>query len=318
MSASITDFGQFTSLRAAADRNDPAALREVAGQFEALFIQMMLKNMRAASFGDPLMGDSQQHELYTEMMDKQLALDMASGRGIGLADKIMEQLGGQAHEAGPVDDSVPVFRLPTRPAAQTASEFQAQRANEAISSSAPTPVPPSVDSPADKPAPEWTDPESFAKAVWPHVKRAASFLNVSPVAVLAQTALETGWGSKVMPDANGGSSFNLFGIKAGRSWSGDSVAKSTLEFENGVARRETATFRAYPDVSGTFDDYAEFLSNNPRYADVVGKGDDVAGFAQALQDSGYATDPQYAHKIKAIFDGPTMRRVMDGIAISGL
>ena len=324
MSASITDFGQFTSLRAAADRNDPAALREVAGQFEALFIQMMLKNMRAASFGDPLMGNSQQHELYTEMMDKQLALDMASGRGIGLADRIVEQLGGQGSQTGStgeLDDSIPAFRVPARPAAQTASEFQLQRSVESVTrpvGANADAVSPVVDKPAQASKPEWSDPESFGKAVWPHVKRAAQFLNVSPIAVLAQTALETGWGSKVMPDAKGGSSFNLFGIKAGGGWQGDSVAKSTLEFENGVAHRETARFRAYTDVSGTFDDYAEFLSNNPRYATVVGKGDDVAGFAQALQDSGYATDPQYARKIKAIFDGPTMRRVMDGIASSGL
>ncbi|MEM9333640.1 MAG: flagellar assembly peptidoglycan hydrolase FlgJ [Pseudomonadota bacterium] len=321
MSTSITDFGQFTSLRAAADQKDPAALREVAGQFEALFIQMMLKNMRAASFGDPLMGDSQQHELYTEMMDKQLALDMASGRGIGLADKIIEQLGGTtAPDAGSPDDAIPVFQLPTRPAAQTVSEFQAQRGSDVINVvTKPTAsATAAADTPDASAKPDWTDPESFAKAVWPHVKRAAEFLNVSPVAVLAQTALVTGWGSKVMPDADGGSSFNLFGIKAGGGWAGDSVAKSTLEFDSGVARRETANFRAYPDVSGTFDDYASFLAGNPRYADVVGKGDDVAGFAQALQDSGYATDPQYARKIKAIFDGPTMRRVMDGLAVNGL
>ncbi len=322
MSASITDFGQFTSLRAAADRNDPAALREVAGQFEALFIQMMLKNMRAASFGDPLMGDSQQHKLYTEMMDKQLALDMASGRGIGLADRIVEQLGGQPstpESDGELDNSIPAFRLPVRPAAQTVGEFRLQRALESVSERIPPASETSVE-PADAgPAPPgWSDPESFGKAVWPHVKRAAELLNVAPAAVLAQTALETGWGSKVMQDGQGGSSFNLFGIKAGGSWQGDSVAKSTLEFENGVARRETAQFRSYDDVSGTFDDYADFLARNPRYANVVGKGDDVDGFAEALQDSGYATDPQYARKIKAIFNGPTMQRVMDGIAGSGL
>ncbi|MEM6512665.1 MAG: flagellar assembly peptidoglycan hydrolase FlgJ [Pseudomonadota bacterium] len=310
MTASITDMGQFTSLRAAADRNDPTALREVASQFEALFIQMMLKNMRAASFGDPLMGDNQQHELYTEMMDKQLALDMASGRGIGLAERIVEQLGGPEPAERPLDDSVPEFRLPSP---QTAEAFQARRIPETAATAA---VDPAVTS--ERREPEWSDPESFARAIWPHVKRAANFLDVSPVAVLAQTALETGWGSRVMPDTNGGSSFNLFGIKAGQSWQGDSVARSTLEFEDGVARRETATFRAYPDVSGTFDDYAAFLSNNPRYADVLGHGDDVGGFAHALQEAGYATDPQYANKIKAIFDGPTMRRVIDGIASNGL
>jgi flagellar protein FlgJ len=131
--------------------------------------------------------------------------------------------------------------------------------------------------------------------------------------VLAQAALETGWGSKVMETPDGGSSFNLFGIKAANGWDGNSVTKPTLEFEDGVARRETAAFRAYDSVSKTLDDYADFLSNSPRYERAKNTGNDVAAFAGALADGGYATDPDYAKKITDIFNGPTMRRVLQSL-----
>ena len=108
MTASITDFNHFTEMRAAADPKAPAVLNEVANQFEALFLQMMLKNMRAASFGDPLMGDNKSHELYQDMMDKQLSLEMANGKGIGLAEKIVEQLGGTP--AKRVTEAMPIYR----------------------------------------------------------------------------------------------------------------------------------------------------------------------------------------------------------------
>jgi len=108
MTAAITDFGQFSSLRAGAEKDDPAVLREVAGQFEALFIQTMFKNMRDTSLADPVFGQSDQHEMYQEMLDKQYALEMSSGRGIGLADMLVRQLGG---EITPVDAQAREFRL---------------------------------------------------------------------------------------------------------------------------------------------------------------------------------------------------------------
>ncbi len=265
MTASITDFSHFAGLRAAADNRDPKALREVASQFEALFLQTMLKSMREASLGDPIFGNSDQHEMYQGMMDQQLALEMASGKGIGLADMLVRQLGGE--------DAARMT-----PAANT------------------------------KPA--WADPREFARDVWPHAERAGRKLGVAPEAIVAQAALETGWGKHVMPDRNGDPSYNLFGIKAGRSWDGEQVAKQTLEFVDGVPRRQTAKFRAYTDVAQTFEDYTAFLSDNARYSAAHGQGDDVAAFAQALQDGGYATDPDYAEKITGVLESPTMRSVI--------
>lgn len=267
MTATITDFNHFAGLRAAADNRDPAALREVASQFEALFLQTMLKSMREASLGDPLFGNSDQHEMYQGMLDQQLALDMASGKGIGLADMLVRQLGGE--------DASKLTR--TRPV---------------------------------KASPAWSDPKEFARDVWPHAERAGRKLGVAPEAIVAQAALETGWGKHVMPDRDGSSSFNLFGIKASGGWSGEQVSKQTLEFEDGVPRRQTAKFRAYTDVAATFDDYTRFLSDNPRYSNVRGHGNDAAGFASALQASGYATDPDYADKITRVLDSPTMKSVI--------
>jgi flagellar protein FlgJ len=265
MTAAITDFTQYTGLRVAAGQNDPAALREVASQFEALFLQSMLKNMREASLGDPIFGNSDQHEMYQEMMDQQLAVEMASGKGIGLADMLVRQLGGQ--EASKL----------------TSTTKQAE--------------------------PAWSDPQSFAKDIWPHAERAAKELDVAPEAIVAHAALETGWGAHVMPGRGGASSNNLFGIKAGSNWSGDEVTKRTLEYDASVPRHEYARFRSYNTIDATFDDYAAFLKN-PRYDDVRGHGKDVAGFASALQASGYATDPDYASKLTSVIESPTMQRAV--------
>lgn len=277
MTSAITDFNQFTALRVAADQNDPAVLREVAGQFEALFVQTILKNMREASLGDPLMGDSNQFEMYQGMMDQQLALEMSSGRGIGLADMLVRQLGGSK-------------ALPAEP--QAATQPVAARK-------------------APAPEPAWADAESFARDVWPHAERVARRLNVPTEAIVAQAALETGWGAHVPQRRDGSSSFNLFGIKAGQNWSGSSVTKPTLEFENGLPKPQLANFRAYDDVAATFDDYSELLLGNPRYADVRNHGGDVTAFAEALQSSGYATDPAYADKIRSIVNSDVMQRVRD-------
>jgi flagellar protein FlgJ len=285
MTAAITDFNQFTGLRAAANQNDPAALREVAGQFEALFMQTILKNMREASLGDPIFGNSDQQEMYQGMMDQQLALEMSSGKGIGLADMLVRQLGGTV---GPeLSHPDRDFRLSDVP-----------RVSRRVSAET---------------EPAWSDPKAFVRDIWPHAERAGRRLNVAPEAIVAQAALETGWGAHVMPDSGGDSSFNLFGIKTGAGWQGDQVSRQTLEFENGVPRPQRADFRAYSDVAATFDDYTEFLTDNPRYSGVSGHGADVAGFANALQSSGYATDPNYADKLTRIMESPTMRSVINDL-----
>lgn len=290
MTAAITDFNQFTGLRTAADNNDPAALREVASQFEALFLQTMLKNMREASLGDDILGNNDQHDMYQDMMDQQLALEMASGKGIGLAEMLVRQLGGDA--ASEISRPDTDFYLPearsTGPVASTKS------------------------------TPAWSDPTTFARDIWPYAERAGRRLNVAPEAIVAHAALETGWGAHVMPDRQGNSSFNLFGIKAGSGWAGEQVSRQTLEFENGIPHQHQARFRSYLDVAATFEDYTDFLSDNPRYSSVSGHGSNVSGFARALQDSGYATDPKYADKLTRVVNSPTMQSVMASLKKSAM
>ena len=296
MTAAITDFNQFTALRNGADRNDPETLREVAGQFEALFLQTMLKNMRDASLGDPMFGDSEAHEMYQGMLDQQLSLEMASGKGIGLAEMLVRQMGG-AEQGKNRDSSTPGVNI--GPAYIPRRTAQSEAA--APTASATTSI--------------WDSPESFARDVWPHVERVAERLNVAPKAVLAQAALETGWGKHVPGSETGSSSLNLFGIKAGSTWSGEKVSRSTLEFRDGIPQQETAQFRAYHDVGDSVNDYFHLLADNPRYTNVSNHGDDIEGFATALQASGYATDPEYASKISRVAGSDTMARVLEGLKI---
>ena len=330
MTAAITDFNQFSGLRTGADSRDPAVLREVAGQFEALFIQTMFKNMRDTSLADPIFGQSDQHEMYQEMLDKQYALEMSGGRGIGLADMLVRQLGG---EETPTIDSERMLKmdekrysgLPAPLIHLSGPEQRARRAPQFAS----IPGGSNQAIPDGNPAlsnlrtgqvgslPTWSTPEDFARQVWPYAERAAEKLNLAPEALVAQAALETGWGEHVMKRPDGSSSFNLFGIKASRNWTGGTVTKPTIEYSDGIVSKERATFRAYPDLAATFDDYAEFIGEHPRYQAVTNHGDDTSGFATALQDAGYATDPKYADKINAVLDSNIMRRALQWLKENG-
>lgn len=295
MTAAITDFTQFAELRLAAGQNGREALAEVAGQFEALFIQSLLKNMREASLGDGLFGDSEQHKMYEGMLDQQLALEMASGKGIGIAEMLVRQLGGET-AARPASPAVPLSVRPPTAAPQAAS------------------TPPSTT--AVPRAPDFDSPEGFVRELWPHVKRVARQLGVEARGIMAQAALETGWGEYVPSDASGRSSFNLFGIKADSRWDGPAVSQTTLEFRDGLPERETARFRAYASVAESVYDYADFLQSNPRYREVGADGSDVAAFARSIAAAGYATDPEYAAKIERVASSDRLAGLLDGLELA--
>ncbi len=297
MTSAITDFSQYDRMRLDANADSPAVLREVAGQFEALFVETLLKNMRSSNLGDPIFGQSDQYEMYQGMLDQQLAVEMSSGRGIGIADMLVRQLGGEVADV-PVPAATSQW-MPANPSHRASRQpvSSGQLATTAAAGA----------------VANWTNPADFARDVWPHAERAGIKLDVAPEALLAQAALETGWGAHVMRRPDGRSSFNLFGIKAGRGWDGASVARSTLEFRDGVAYRELARFRAYPDITATFDDYAAFIGDQSRYASARGSGQDARHFAGALQQAGYATDPHYADKIERILNGETMREALQAL-----
>lgn len=273
------------ALRSDARANDPKALREAAQQFESLFTKMLLKNMRESNkaLGESMFS-SDQTEFYEGMFDDQLAVQLSEGKGLGLADMLVKQLAGVGAkvEAQKAVDG----------AAQTAFPY-----SSAPGGTTPLPAPR-----ATTHEPIAASKEEFIRDMWPHAKQAAQAIGVDPHALLAQAALETGWGKSVPSTRAGDSSFNLFGIKAGSQWSGGTVSVPTLEVEGGIPVKKVERFRSYESAAASFRDYAKLIANNPRYENARGSGGDVASFAAALQRGGYATDPNYASKIVAVAD----------------
>lgn len=170
---------------------------------------------------------------------------------------------------------------------------------------------PAVDRPHARATPKrFADsPEEFVRKVLPHARAAAAELGVPPAAIVAQAALETGWGRHVPATADG-TGHNLFGIKAGSGWNGARLGRATVEIANGLAVRTQAAFRAYESVAAGFRDYVDLLRTSDRYGGVRGAGDDPVRFARALQAGGYATDPHYARKLLQILNGSTLREAM--------
>src|SRR5689334_14843771 len=259
--ADALDFRQFAALRRGAKENDPKVLKEAAKQFESMFTKMMLESMRKASFGDPVFG-SDQGEMYQGMMDDQMAVQLSQGKGLGLADMLIRQLSHGAVQGGTPSGSAQT----EAPAGNVVDDARKQR---------------------------------FIEQVMPHAQAAARELGVDPRALVAQAALETGWGTSQPADASG-TSHNLFGIKAGANWHGASVTADTTEYSSGTPGTERAQFRSYEDIAESVADYVRVIRDNPRYSAALNTGGDVRAFATALQRGGYATDPQYANKLVAV------------------
>ncbi|HEV2270746.1 MAG TPA: flagellar assembly peptidoglycan hydrolase FlgJ [Steroidobacteraceae bacterium] len=296
--------GNLASLKQAAATNSPQALREAARQFESLFTGMMLKSMQEANFKDPLFG-SDQGDLYQDMYDDQLAAVMSRGKGLGLADMLVQQLRregtGAADSSGGSNSASGTGRGPAATsgtgsgAAGTATRPVTGTPGTAGARSTATAAGAAVTA-----CPTTAQQAAFAHALWPDAQQAARQLGVNPVTLLAQAALETNWGRDVPQDGGGGTSNNLFGIKAGASWSGAAVSNSTQEYSGGTATAVKAQFRSYDSTSQCFQDYVGLLKANPRYAAALGTGNDVQAFGSALQQGGYATDPAYAGKLTAV------------------
>jgi flagellar protein FlgJ len=277
------------------------------------------------------MGDN---STYRDMYDQQLSRELTKGRGLGLAPMIVRQLErstGTAPSAPVGASPLPAAAanstrgFPLNPTLSNALPLTSSDNGVSLTAmpTAPTPIPTAADAqacPPDAPL-DCSSPEAFVRSIWPHAKRTAEELGVSPKALVAQAALETGWGRRLVghggTDSNGRpsssvTSHNLFGIKAGSRWHGDRVNAGTHEFVGGVRRAERADFRAYASAGDSFADYARLLGGS-RYADARAAGHDTRRFAQALQGAGYATDPSYANKITAIAEGPTLNRALAGL-----
>ena len=272
--------------KASLDGNDKASMRAAAQQFESYFLQLMLKSMRQTLSEDSLF-DTRETRMCTEMFDQQVAQNMAKTRGVGLADMIVQQI-EVAMQAGQTIKQIPrPYDLPPVGIEQPAMQ----------------PV-------RDGAGAEPLTPKNFVDRLWPHAVEAASGLGVSPHFLLAQAALETGWGKSELKTADGGSSFNLFNIKAGSRWEGKTVSREVTEYVNGKSVKQMQTFRAYDSFAEAFEDYAGLLKNNPRYAGVLNQ--DAEGFISGLQQGGFATDPAYGDKLRRIMTGTILRDALAG------
>lgn len=296
----FADAQSLATLKREAAAHNPQALKAAARQFESLFIDMMLKSARAANFKDPLFGSSQSR-FYQDLYDQQLSIQLSKTHTFGLAEMLVQQLrrqwagsggssapaAGSAAAAAPTADGAPHApgRLPGPAATSTTRAVSPEQQS------------------------------AFARSVWPDAERAARQLGVSPVGLVAQAALETDWGRSLPRTAAGQTSNNLFGIKASGPWRGASVQSATQEYVNGSPVAVQAPFRAYGSCAECFQDYTSLLSGNPRYAAALGTGNDVGAFATALQQAGYATDPNYARKLTAVAE--SLKRVFGGSGSAG-
>ncbi|RJF98668.1 flagellar assembly peptidoglycan hydrolase FlgJ [Noviherbaspirillum saxi] len=278
----VKDVGK---LRQAAKENSPEALKATVKQFEALFMNMVLKSMREATPQESVF-DSQQSKMYTSMLDQQLSQTMAS-RGVGLADVLVRQLSNvvdkqrlapadeEAALSNPEVDAVLSLLKPASPAAPVALPEAARQ----VSSNKPMHI------------------RSFQEKLGAAAEEASRSTGIPAKFMLGQAALESGWGKREIKAADGSSSHNVFGIKATSGWKGKVVEAVTTEYINGTPQTRVEKFRAYDSYADAFRDYARMLSSNPRYQNVIASAQDVHGFAQGLQKAGYATDPHYAAKL---------------------
>ena len=266
------DANALSSLRASADRDPQGTVRQAAAQFEALFMQELLKSMRAAVPKSGLL-DGAGTDQYTSMLDSQLAQSL-SGRAGGLADVIARQMsrhlnGGQDPVGDP--EGMPVQVLQSRPTNGGNTVEASERPLNPVQS-------------------------AFVEKMWPHARAAEKLTGVPAAYVVGQAALESGWGRRDIRDGQGNPSHNLFGIKATGNWRGPTVATLTTEYVDGEPRKMVEQFRRYESYEAAFVDWARLMTRSQRYADVL-KAGDAAEFAHGLQAAGYATDPRYGDKL---------------------
>jgi flagellar protein FlgJ len=264
-----------------------------------------LKSMREATPSDGMLG-SQQEKMYTSMLDQQLSQNL-SGRGLGLAEAMYAQLSrtmrSDTAEQPPSGSGYPLERPPGKPLGQPAPldlksppevmPPQARATDLSFYESA------TGQATLSRSALPQAHVEQFVSRMLPAAQRASEASGVPAQLIMAQAALESGWGRREIRAGDGSNSYNLFGIKADRSWKGPVVETTTTEYVNGVAQKSQAAFRAYGSYDEAFSDYAKFLVTNPRYANVLAT-QDPAEAAHGLQRAGYATDPQYAGKLVRI------------------
>ena len=279
----VADTKSLNALKAKAGADPKSAAKEVAQQFESIFMNEVMKGMRASTLATGAL-DNASTAMGTEMLDQQFASQL-SGRPGGLSDVIMKQLERQMGlNPGPIPSTTSANNTPAPLAAAASTERIPQ-----------------------------TGAAGFVQQHSDAARQAEADTGVPATFMISQAALETGWGRKEIRNADGSTSYNLFGVKAGSNWKGATTEVATTEYVNGKATRTVAKFRAYGSYAESFADYAKLMKETPRYANAVAKAQvasrgtgtvvaAAAGFAQGLQKAGYATDPAYADKLTRVIN----------------
>lgn len=301
-----TDVNALQGIRRLGKEDKNAALMEVAKQFESMFLNMMLSSMRAANqvFKEDSLFHSSESDFYQKMYDDQISLSLSSSQGTGLAEVIHHQLlnnyGDQQHN--PELDHTRLRRHNSSLKDTLINVDQALKklSDQKLASSPEKNKGNDLAQGDGYKAVQFSSPEEFVAQLYPHAQRLSQQLKVDARVIVAQAALETGWGKHMITDQQGRNSFNLFGIKAGKDWQGQSVDVQTHEYRDGVAVKEKAAFRSYASLQEGLEDYARFLQGSQRYHSALGQQLGGKDYGYRLQQAGYATDPAYGQKIERI------------------
>ena len=296
------DTNSLNGLKNSAKAGTPAAMKEAATQFEAMFINMMMKSMRDATPQEGML-DNQQTKTFTTMLDQQTSQNLAK-RGVGLADVLVRQLsanqmGQQALAIGAdgMGGEGAAAAKPLTPSLNSAAMYGNGAALGQGAAAAAAGKAPPLAATTETGRVQAPHVRAFQEKLHEHAHAAEQTTGVPAKFMLGQAALETGWGKRMIKNADGSNSNNLFGIKAGANWKGKVATAMTTEYVNGKPQTRVEKFRAYDSPADSFRDYANLIAKNPRYEKVINSGGDAATFAQGLQRAGYATDPHYAAKL---------------------
>ena len=301
-------------LRTQFAKDPQAGLKASAQQFETLFLQMVMKSMRDSVPQDGLL-NSEQSRFYTGLLDQQMAQNLSgSGKGLGFARLIEQQLGKNlpgAESAAATTEAANAAGKALPLAASDGRHLNYKTVLGSQPTSASYAAAPTGDALATSSSEAPTSSKEFVNRVWPHAVEVSRSTGIPPQFLVAHSALESGWGKNEIRRADGSSSHNLFGIKAGKNWTGPTVVATTTEYVDGQPQQVVEKFRAYTTYEESFRDYAQLLRNNSRYSGVIGSQNGTE-FAKGLQQAGYATDPMYADKLSRIINGPTLRQALIG------
>jgi peptidoglycan hydrolase FlgJ len=305
-----SDVQGLQAIGASYDKNPVAVGRAAAEQFEATFIQLLLKSMREAndSFKSDLF-DSDQTKFYSEMYDEQLSLDLANiNSGMGLSKEIFSYINlPQNHDMFDTElvdsnkdaqDVLPYYPLSTPSRYDYSNEFD-KKINSIKSDDV-----------------FFNDAADFVKILWSSAKEAANVLGTDPKVLLAQAALETNWGKQIIKHKDGDSTHNLFNIKADPSWQNNAATLKTLEHKDGLTVKEQAKFRSYDSYTDSFIDYVDFLQQNGRYQEALSNAHDPESFVRSLQTAHYATDEQYSKKVLDIYSSRKFNNLFDELNLT--